>query len=132
MTFKHLSLIVESTQATKQMKRVERALKDLFKNELKLSGKLTMTVKSPFEAEYEFFHDRALDDKTFDAIVKDADAALRSADEEGHFHSVISSGANPAEVLLYSLRPGMTVKAEAFFPTIAFTVKWKQIVSRSR
>lgn len=130
MTFKHLALIVESTQATKQMKRVERALKDLFKKELKLSGKLSMTVKSQFEAEYEFSHDRVIDDKTFDAIIKDAEATLRAADEEGHFHSVIDGSSNPAEVLLYSLRPGMTVKAEAFFPTIAFTIKWKQIVSR--
>jgi hypothetical protein len=132
ITFKKLnsSINESSIQATKQMKRIEKLLKDLFKSELSLNGKLSMTVNSQFSATYEFSYDRVMDNKSFDIMIKDVESVIRRADEEGHVNRVIDSSANPAEVLLHSLRPGMTVKAEAFFPTISFTIEWKRIVKR--
>ena len=33
---------------------------------------------------------------------------------------------NFVEAILQGLKPGMTVKAEAFFPTLAYEVKWEE------
>jgi hypothetical protein len=127
MKLKRLELLAEG-EPTKQMKRFERKLKELFKSELKMNGKLMMTVLSPFSASYEFKYERVLDDRSFEAMIKDIQSVLRQADEEGHVHKIDDHSSNPAEVLLNSLRPGMKVDADAFFPTISFTVTWKQLM----
>lgn len=115
---------------SKPMRRVERLLRELFKKELKLRGTLQMTVLSEHSARYELDHPAVMDDRSFEAVIKDVMSVLKRADEEGHFQRVEDNSSNPAEVLLHSLRPGMTVKAEAFFPTFEFVVTWKQVTRR--
>lgn len=58
--------------------------------------------------------------------------AITSADKEGYISSIeigeVSVGENFVEAILSGLRPGMPVIAEAFFPTISYEVKWKNIM----
>lgn len=58
--------------------------------------------------------------------------AIKKVDVEGHIHSLdeVGHGAEFVEALLTGLKPGMKLSAEAFFPTLSFEIKWKNIIKK--
>lgn len=100
------------------------------------SAKLTVVPEGTHKAKFVLDFERAVRPEDLKAIDEDFRDSIRQSDKEGHIFKIedgdASSGYEFGEVLLYSLRPGMKVSAEAFFPTLEYVVTWKQIVSRGK
>lgn len=115
----------------KAEKHVRSELSSLFKE--KLSPKLEVKVESAYKARVTLELQRFAHPKDIDAIEEDFKFALEQADVNGHIFKIElgnSNGPNFVEALVSGLRPGMTVKAEAFFPTFEYEITFKQIMKK--
>jgi hypothetical protein len=116
-------------------KKVQKTLK-FIKSELKNSGKYELTVNPLAENKAEFVIDfkHYVHEMDMKAIDENFEFAIKQADEEGHIFKIeVGDGAHGykfVDSILGGLRPGMTVKAEAFFPTFSYVVTWKMIMKK--
>ena len=116
-------------------KKVQKALK-FIKSEIKNSGKFNLTAKPLSENKVEFIMDfqRYVPEMDMKAIDEDFKFAIEQSDAEGHIHKIevgdAAHGFKFVDSILGGLRPGMVVKAEAFFPTLAYEVTWKMIMKK--
>ena len=114
-------------------KKVQKTMKAL-KAEAARFGKNQISIKvmSPFKVEFTIEFQRFMHPEDLKAMWPDLQDALKKSDTEGHIHKIEEngSGENFVDAILSGLRPGMMVKADAFFPTVIYEVTWKQIVSR--
>lgn len=104
-----------------------------FKKRIKSFGKAEVEMKllSPTSVEIVAEFQHWLSPESIDDVYSEMEDVIKKADTEGHIMTVEVGngvGANFVEAILSGLRPGMPVKAEAFFPTIAFEVKWKNLM----
>ena len=117
----------------KYASRAERYIRSELGSAMK-SAKLAVTPEGTHKAKFVLDFDRAVRPNDLKAIDEDFRDMIRASDKEGHIHSLEegdgTAGAEFGEALLYSLRPGMVVRAEAFFPTLEYDVVWKQIMKR--
>jgi hypothetical protein len=115
--------------------KVDKTIKYI-KSELKNSGKYELTVKPLGENKAEFIIDfkHYVSEMDMKAIDENFKFAIDQADKEGHiFKTEIGDAAHGfkfVDSILGGLRPGMTVKAEAFFPTFSYVVTWKMIMKK--
>jgi hypothetical protein len=115
--------------------KVDKTIKYI-KSELKNSGKYELTVKPLGENKAEFIIDfkHYVSEMDMKAIDENFKFAIDQADKEGHiFKTEIGDAAHGfkfVDSILGGLRPGMTVKAEAFFPTFSYAVTWKMIMKK--
>lgn len=113
-------------------KKVRSDLTGHFKH--KPSPKLEVKILSPYKAKMTIEFQSYLDPKSIEYAENDFKDALVKADINGHVHKIelgdASVGFEFVDAILGSLRPGMKVVAEAFFPTLEFEITFKQIVSR--
>jgi hypothetical protein len=68
-----------------------------------------------------------------DAVDDDFKFALKQADVDGHIFKLEvgnATGSHFVEAMISGLKPGMTVKAEAFFPTLEYEITFKQIMKK--
>ena len=119
----------------KYLKKAEGAvrseLKSYFKH--KPSPKLEVTFEKPFEARVTLDFQQWLHPGDIDAVDEDFADALKKADVNGHIHKLEvgnAHGSHFVEAMISGLKPGMTVKAEAFFPTLEYVITFKQIISK--
>lgn len=115
--------------------KVQKTIK-FIKSELKNSGKFELTTQPLGENKVEFIlsFQRYVNEMDLKAIDEDFKFAIEQADAEGHLHKVEDGshavGYKFVDSILGGLRPGMTLKAEAFFPTLAYEVTWKMIMKK--
>lgn len=107
---------------TTELKRFDKKAKA----EVEILGPFTVRITSELT--------KYFDASDIEMIWQDTSKAVVNADEAGHIFKIEEEGSGNefVKALLVGLKPGMVVKAEAFFPTIGFTIKWKQIVSTKR
>ena len=116
-------------------KKVNKAVK-FIKSEIKNSGKYTLTVEPKSENKVEFIMDfqRYVPEMDMQAIDEDFKFAIEQSDAEGHIHKIevgdAAHGFKFVDSILGGLRPGMVVKAEAFFPSFSYEVTWKMIMKK--
>lgn len=112
-------------------KKVRNDLAGYFRH--KPAPKLEVVVTSPYEARMTIEFQNVLDPKSIDYADEDFKDALKRADVNGHIHKLEvgnATGSEFVEAILSGLKPGMMVKADAFFPTLEWVITFKQIVSR--
>lgn len=66
-------------------------------------------------------------------IGEDIVDAIESSDKEGYIYKIVDGdGVGPefCEALLSGLRPGMKLRAEAFFPYLEYVVTWKKMIKK--
>lgn len=115
-------------------KKAEKTLKAV-KKEMTRYGKCDVELKPLSEVQCEIMVDfhRYMHPEDIDQAYDDFKDAIKRSDAEGHIFKIEDGngvGSQFAEALLTGLRPGMVVKAEALFPTLAYEITWKNIVSR--
>jgi hypothetical protein len=116
-------------------KKANKAVK-FIKSEIKNSGKYTLTVepKSENKAVFVMEFQRYVPELDMKAIDEDFKFAIEQSDEEGHIFKIevgdAAHGYKFVDSILGGLRPGMEIKAEAFFPTFAYEVTWKMIMKK--
>ena len=116
-------------------KKADRALKYI-KSELKGTPKykIRLEVLSSNKVDIILAFERCIHEKDLKAIDEDLKFAIEQSDKEGHVFKIEDStqahGYQYLDALLSGLRPGMTLKAEAFFPSLGYEVTWKQIMKR--
>lgn len=115
----------------KKMNKVVKA----FTTELKRfdkSAKVEVTTDGPFKATVVAELNHWMRPEDINAMWEDLTDAVKKADDNGHIHSLEEHGSGEefVEALLSSLKPGMKLKAEAFFPTVGFKITWKQIIKK--
>lgn len=118
---------VISKKASKTLNAVKKAIKPFGKADVQMN----VLSETSVEIVAEFQH--WLRSETIDEVYDEMKYVINKADEEGHLFSVDVGngvGADFVEAILSGLRPGMPVKAEAFFPTIAYEVKWKNVMKK--
>lgn len=108
-----------------------------FSTELKRfdkKAKVEVEVLGPFSVRIQSDLTRYMHPMNMDGMWEDLKDAIEKADTEGHIFKLEEDGTGEhfVEAILQGLRPGMEVKAEAFFPVVGFTIKWKQIVSSKK
>lgn len=116
-----------SKKATKTLNAVKKALKPYGKSDIQMNVLSETSVEIVAD-----FHVWLRSETILDAYEEMA-YSIKKADEEGYLFSVTfgnGHGADFVESILQGLKPGMTVKAEAFFPTLAYEVKWKNIIKK--
>jgi hypothetical protein len=118
---------VISKKATKTFNAVKKALKPY--------GPAVFEMKTLSETSVEITADfqRWLAPETILDAYQEMEYTIKKADEEGHLFKVEVGngvGADFVEAILSGLRPGMPVKAEAFFPLLAYEVTWKNIIKK--
>ena len=135
MNLNEVTEVSAAPEFAKYLKAAERQIKSELNSYFKQkpSPKLEVSVKSPYAATISIDFQNFMHPADIDAADENFKDALKKADVNGHIHKLEtgnSVGSNFVEVVLSGLKPGMTVKAEAFFPYLAFEVTFKQIVSR--
>lgn len=116
-----------SKKATKTLNAVKKALKPYGKSDIQ------MNVLSETSVEIVVDFQKWMAPETILDAYQEMEYSIKKADEEGYLFSVTignGHGADFVEAILQGLKPGMTVKAEAFFPTLAYEVKWKNIIKK--
>lgn len=104
------------------------------KKALNSYGKVDIQVNVLTETSVEYVADfkHWLQPESIRDVYQEMKDAIMRSDTEGHLFSVqvgeVSVGEHFVEAILSGLRPGMPVIAEAFFPTISYEVKWKNIM----
>jgi hypothetical protein len=136
---KELLALNEDVAVSREMQtninRTTKAVKAEIKRYSERKEQVELTIQAPNKATYLIEINRYMHPEDIVAMHKDLVDAIRSSDENGHIHSVEdtgSTGEHAAEAVLTGLRKGMKVLPEAFFPTVQYTVTWKQIVSRGK
>lgn len=132
----NLAEMVEGTldkSVTTKTKKVVSA----FTSELKRfdkKAKVQLQVVGPFSVRIHSDLTHYMNPSDISGMWDDLKSAINKADVDGHIFKIEEDGSGEhfVEALLQGLRPGMVVKAEAFFPTVGFSIKWKQIVSTKR
>lgn len=118
---------VISKKASKTLNAVKKALKPYGKADVQMNVLSETSVEIVAD-----FHLWLRPETILDAY-QEMEYSIKKADEEGHLFSVTVGngvGADFVEAILSGLRPGMPVKAEAFFPTLAYEVKWKNVIKK--
>ena len=116
-------------------KKANKAVK-FIKSEIKNSGKYSLTVepKSENKAIFVLSFQRYVPEEDMKAIDEDFKFAIEQSDSEGHIFKIEvgdeAHGYKFVDSILGGLRPGMTVKAEAFFPSFSYEVTWKMIMKK--
>ena len=132
----NLAEIVEGTLdksvATKTKKVVGAFTTELKRFDKK--AKVEVEILGPFTVRFTSQLTKYFDKRDIEVMWQDLAEAVIKADEAGHIFKIDEDGSGEDFVrgLLTGLKPGMVVKAEAFFPTVGFTIKWKQIISTKR
>lgn len=134
MRFKNFLTEEDAAPAfAKYLKKAEKFVRSELAGEFrnKPAPIFSVTVLSAFKAKItlELQHWRHPED--IEAIDEDFKFAIQQADENKHIFKLEvgdATGSQFAEALLSGLRPGMTVKAEAFFPTFEYIVTFKQLM----
>jgi hypothetical protein len=108
-----------------------------FASELKRfdkKAKVEMEVVGPFHVKITSDLQHYMSPEDINNMWEDLTDAVSKADTEGHIFKMEEEGSGEYFVqgLLSGLRPGMKLNAEAFFPTVGFSIKWKQIVSSKK
>lgn len=111
------------------------AISKAFERELKRwdkSARVEIEPLGPFNARITSDLNRWFDVEDIKIIWEECKSAIEKADTAGDIFKIEENGSGEhfVEALLSGLRPGMPVVAEAFFPTIGFDIKWKQIINR--
>lgn len=112
-------------------KRVRSEMASYFRH--KPAPKLSVTVQKPYEATVTIDFQNWLRPESIDDADKMFKEALKDADVNGHIHKLevgAAHGSEFVEAMLSGIKPGMTIKAEAFFPTLEYVITFKQIMSR--
>jgi hypothetical protein len=93
--------------------------------------KVELRVVSDLKAEVIVEYQRYMDPSVISQASEDIHDAIVKADEYGHIAKIEETGNGPnfADAVLVGLRPGMPVKAEAFFTTLMFQVTWRQVIT---
>ena len=130
MNLKEVALVTLDKSVVAKTKKVVNA----FSSELKRfdkKAKVEIEVLGPFHVKFTSDLTAYFSPENLTAMWDDLEDAVYHADTEGHIFKLEAegSGARFVESLLQGMRPGMIVKAEAFFPVVGFSIKWKQIVS---
>ena len=114
----------------KKADKIEKAVKKemLRYGKCKVSWKPQDEVKATIYVDFERF----MHEEDINGAYEEFKDAINKADTDGHIFKLTDEGhgAQFVNALLTGLRPGMTVKAEAFFPTLGYEITWKNIVSR--
>ena len=134
-----LRLAEETSAVSKEMQsninRATKAVKTEIKRYSEQREQVVVSVQAPNKATYLIEFNSYMDPQDIVSMHKDLVDAIKASDENGHIHSIEdtgSSGEGTVEAILGGLRRGMKVLPEAFFPTVEYTVTWKQIVSRGK
>ena len=99
-------------------------------------GPATVTARpiSPTTVEFIAEFHRWLRPDSIEDVYSDMAHEVHLLDEEGWVHTDgpgdNAVGAEFVEAILMGLRKGMKLDAEAFFPTLSYEVKWKNIISK--
>ncbi len=115
-----------SKMASKTMTEVKANLKSFGKADYQI------VPKSAFKAEIVVNFKKVLDPR----MIRNASAlfydAIDEADVNGRTASIqeTGNGENFVEAVIAGLKPGMVVKAEAFFPTLSYEITWKQMIKK--
>jgi hypothetical protein len=112
-------------------KRVRSEMASYFRH--KPAPKLSVTVDSPYKATVTIDFQNWMRPETIDDVDEMFKDALKRADVNGHIHQLevgAAHGSEFVEAMLSGLKPGMSLKAEAFFPTLEYVITFKQIVSK--
>lgn len=118
-------------KTSKKMAKIVKAVK----KEMNRFGKNTVTVVpySYLSGEIVVSFERWMREETIEDAYTEFKSCIQSADADGHIAKIVDGdageGAKFVESMLQGLRPGMSLKAEAFFPTLAYTILWKNVVS---
>lgn len=97
--------------------------------------KLLIEVISPYVARVTLEFQNWLDPKSIDYADSDLKDALEKSDINGHIHKLEvgnATGSEFVEAMISGLKPGMTVKAEAFFPVLEYVITFKQVITKKR
>jgi hypothetical protein len=123
---------VLNTVIAKNATRTLTAVKTILKSYGKANIYMNVLSETSVEIVADFQHIVSPGD--IQNVYIDMKSAINSADKEGYISSIevgeVSVGENFVQAILSGLRPGMPVVAEAFFPTISYEVKWKNIMKR--
>lgn len=126
------STTVLNTVIAKNATRTLNAVKTILKSYGKANIYMNVLSETSVEIVADFQH--IVSPGGIQNVYIDMKYAINSADKEGYISSIeigeVSVGENFVEAILSGLRPGMPVVAEAFFPTISYEVKWKNIMKR--
>lgn len=130
------SFLTESEAApafAKYLKKAEKHVRSELASTFRTKPKFEVKVISPYKATMTLDMQQFMHPQDIDAVAEDFKFALKQADTESHVFKIedgASHGSNFVEAILGGLRPGMTVKAEAFFPTIEYEITFKQIMKK--
>ena len=117
---------------TKSASKTLKAVKAILKSYGKANVQMNVLSETSVEFVADFQH--VVSPSGIQNVYVDMKHAITSADAEGYISSIeigeVSVGEHFVEAILSGLRPGMPVIAEAFFPTISYEVKWKNIINR--
>lgn len=118
-------------------KNLQKILKAVKKEATRFNKhSIEVIAHGPFKAEVAVHFERYMSPESINDITNEIKSAIIDADENGHIFKLdygdLCHGENFAEALLTGLRPGMSLKAEALFPTVSFEITWKNIVSSKK
>lgn len=134
MTTTFKDLLTESVLQDSVSKKANRAL-SASKKALKSFGKfkVEMNVLSPLSVEIVVEFQQWLREESIQDAYDKFIYAIKQSDTDGHIEKIEDGNGNGpkfVEALLSGLRPGYKVIAEAFFPTLAYEVTWKNVVTK--
>jgi hypothetical protein len=130
------SFLTESEAApafAKYLKKAEKHVRSELASEFRLKPKFEVKVVSPYKAIMTLDIQHFMHPEDIDATDDDFKFALNQADTEGHIFKLEvgnATGSHFVEAMISGLKPGMTVKAEAFFPTLEYEITFKQIMKK--
>jgi len=133
---KELLALNESAEVSREMQTnfnrtaaaVRKTLKPWFENKEQVRVEVLSEKSAKFLIEFNYW----MRPETIVDVHNEFEEAIKKADVNGHIQSIEegnSTGEHYVEAMLGGLKPGMKVKAEAFFPTMEKIVTW-QIVTR--
>lgn len=117
---------VIAKRATKVVNAIKKAVKNYGKNTV------TLNVLTETSARIDIDFHQWMRAESITDIYDELSYLIKKTDVEGYINSLeeVGHGAEFVEALLSGLKPGMSLRAEAFFPTISFEIKWKNIIKK--
>lgn len=124
-----------SPQVKKYVSRIVRKIKEDLKSYMTNKEQLEVEQLTPFSCRFTIEFNHFMHREDIEWMHKDIIDAIKRADEEGDMFSYDDEGSTGSEyvaAVLSGLRPDSKVNPRAFFPTVVYTVKWKEVIRKKK
>jgi hypothetical protein len=126
---------VMSYDMTRNVNRTASSIRKNLKSYFERKEQVVVKTIGPFEASFTIDFNYWMRPETILEVHKEFVDAIKASDINGHIHAIEdgnSTGEHYVEAMLGGIKRGMKISAEAFFPTMEYVVKWKQIIKKKK